>query len=160
LRWRRAFNPVNLFLLAGIIVLLVAIVKLWWSGASPQFQAPSAKALKVPRTPILRDRQPLNAFQVVVTKDLFRKTRRALSPKVAKVQNDLEGHHLLGTIIIGDTRAALIGSKAGKRHRGAQEVDIVYLGEEWGGLKVIDITSTDVIFEGKQGRKTLSFPEE
>jgi hypothetical protein len=35
----------------------------------------------------------------------------------------------------------------------------VRLGEEWGGFKVVEISSEGVVFQGKEGKKTLNFPE-
>ena len=65
----------------------------------------------------------------------------------------------MGTMIIGDTKAALIGGNLPGPGRGAPEVEAVYLGEEWHGFKVLEILNDSVTFHGKDGRKTLKFPE-
>ena len=78
---------------------------------------------------------------------------------VAKVQDSLEGRQLLGTMIIGDTKAAIIGGKASGRGKGKPEIEAVYLGEEWNGFKVVEISNDSVTFTSKDGRRTLKFPE-
>jgi hypothetical protein len=149
----------NLLLLAGIAFLLVAIIHIWWDGESMAFRSPSAKGPEVPMAPILRDQQPLSAFGTVSGKNLFSQDRSGPALGPGKVQSSLEGHHLLGTMIIGDTRAALIGGKTPARGKVKQEVDVIYLGEEWGGYKLVEISNDSVVFQGKEGRKTINFPE-
>lgn len=156
--WRRELKPVNLLLLAGIAFLLVAIIRIWWGGDMP-FQGPAAKGPEMPTAPILRDQQPLTAFKTVVAKSLFSQVRSESTAGVAKVQDSLEGRQLLGTMVIGDTRAAIIGGKSPGSARGAAEVEAVYVGEEWNGFKVLEISNDSVTFHGKDGRKTLKFPE-
>ncbi|HLD46759.1 MAG TPA: hypothetical protein VJA64_02980 [Desulfobaccales bacterium] len=156
--WRRELKPVNILLLAGIAFLLVAIIRIWWGGGDMPFQGPAAKGPEMPTAPILRDRQPLSAFKTVAAKSLFSKTRSEPTVGVAKVQDSLEGRQLLGTMVIGATKAAIIGGKplGGK---GAAEVEAVYVGEEWNGFKVLEISNDSVTFHGKDGQKTLKFPE-
>jgi len=158
LSWRRELKPVNILLLAGIAFLLVAIIRIWWGGGDMPFQGPAAKGPEMPTAPILRDRQPLSAFKTVAAKSLFSKTRSEPTVGVAKVQDSLEGRQLLGTMVIGATKAAIIGGKplGGK---GAAEVEAVYVGEEWNGFKVLEISNDSVTFHGKDGQKTLKFPE-
>ena len=112
----------------------------------------------MPTAPILPDQQPLSAFAVVSHKNLFSQDRRGPDQNQAEQQNLLAGHQLLGIIIIGDTRAALIRAKnpPGKKEA---EIEVVYLGEQWNGLKVEEISNESVIFQGKDGQKTLTFPE-
>ncbi len=100
----------------------------------------------------------MSAFEVVVHKNLFSQDRRGPSQNQADQQNLLEGHQLLGIIIIGDTRAALIGAKnpPGKKEA---EIDVVYLGEQWNGYKVEEITNESVLLQGKDGTKAFTFPE-
>jgi hypothetical protein len=157
LRWRRELKPVNLLLLAGIALLLVAIVRIWGGGGEVPFRSAAAQGPEVPKAPVLRDQQPLSAFQSVVAQNLFSQDRNAPGGEVAKVQDSLEGRQLLGTMSIGVTRAAIIGGKA--QGKGAPEVEAVYLGEEWHGLKVLEISRDSVTFTGKDGPKTLKFPE-
>ena len=156
--WRRELKPVNILLLAGITFLLVAIIRIWWGGGDMPFQGPAAKGPEMPRAPVLRDQQPLSAFRNVAAKSLFSKTRSEPTVAVAKVQDSLEGRQLLGTMVIGATKAAIIGGKplGGK---GAAEVEAVYVGEEWNGFKVLEISNDSVTFHGKDGQKTLKFPE-
>jgi hypothetical protein len=158
LRWRRELNLPNLFLLIGIALLLLGIVHIWWGGGGLPSRSQSAKGPEVPMAPILRDQQAISAFGVVAAKDLFSQDRTGPALGPAKGQNSLEGRHLLGTLIIGDTRAALIGGKTGPPG-GDGEVEVVYQGEEWGGFKVVEISNEAVIFQGKDGRRTLNFPE-
>ena len=156
--WRRELKPVNILLLAGIAFLLVAIIRIWWGGGDMPFQGPAAKGPEMPTAPILRDQQPLSAFRNVAAKSLFSKTRSEPTVGVAKVQDSLEGRQLLGTMVIGATKAAIIGGKP-PGGRGAAEVEAVYVGEEWNGFKVLEISNDSVTFHGKDGQKTLKFPE-
>jgi hypothetical protein len=106
----------------------------------------------------------------VSVKNLFSPDRSGpdLGGATAKVQDTLEGRRLLGIIIIGEEKAALIGSPPGPtgplggrtpRPAMTPEIQVVRLGEEWGGYKVLDITSEGVVLQGKEGKKTLNFPE-
>ena len=157
--WRRELKPVNLLLLAGIAFLLVAIIHIWWGGGDMPFQGPAAKGPEMPTAPILRDQQPLSAFKTVAAKNLFSQDRSDPTAGVAKVQDSLEGRQLLGTMVIGETKAAIIGGKPQGSGKGTPEVEAVYLGEEWNGFKVLEISNDSVTFLGKDGRKTLKFPE-
>lgn len=157
--WRRELKPINLLLLAGIAFLLLATVRIWWVGGDTPFQGPAAKGPEMPSAPILRDQQPLSAFSAVVAKNLFSQNRSSSTASVAKVQDSLEGRQLLGTMVIGETRAAIIGGKQAGSGRGAAEIEAIYLGEEWNGFKVLEISNDSVTFHGKDGQKTLKFPE-
>jgi hypothetical protein len=159
LSWRRELKPVNLLVLAGVAFLLVAIIQIWWGGGDMPFQGPAAKGPEMPTAPILRDQQPLPAFGTVAAKNLFSQNRSSPTAGVAKVQNSLEGRQLLGTMIIGSTKAAIIGGKPLGSGKGAPEVEAVYLGEEWNGFKVLEIANDSVTFHNKDGPKTLKFPE-
>jgi hypothetical protein len=159
LRWRRELNPLNLLLLAGIALLLWATLNIWLGGASLVSRSPSAKGPEVPMAPILREQHPLSTFTVVAAKSLFSQDRRGPGLGPAKVKDSLEGRSLLGTMIIGDTRAAIIGSKTLGHGRGKPEIEVIYLGEEWSGYKLVAITNDSAVFQGKEGRKTLNFPE-
>ena len=155
---QRERSLLNLALLMGIVLVLLGIARIWWQGDSPASQSRSGRLPEVPTAPSLRDRQPLSAFQVIAVKNLFSQDRKGPAPGAAKAQNSLEGSQLLGIIIIGHTRAALIGT-TGPPARGAPEVEAVYPGDEWGGFKVVDISNDSVILQGKDGRHTLNFPE-
>jgi hypothetical protein len=113
----------------------------------------------MPTAPILRDQQPLSAFKTVAAKSLFSQARSEPTVGVAKVQDSLEGRQLLGTMVIGATKAAIIGGKPLGSGKGVAEVEAVYVGEEWNGFKVLEISNDSVTFHGKDGRKTLKFPE-
>jgi hypothetical protein len=159
LSWRRELKPINLLLLAGIAFLLVAIIRIWWGGGDMPFLGPAAKGPEMPTAPILRDQQPLSAFKTVTAKNLFSQNRSDPGTSIAKVQDSLEGRQLLGTMVIGDTKAAIIGGRPQGSGKGSQEVEAVYLGEEWNGFKVLEISNDSVTFHSKDGRKTLKFPE-
>jgi hypothetical protein len=139
--------------------LLVAIIQIWWPGGGVPFSSPAAKGPEVPTAPVLRDQQPLSAFGMVAAKNLFSQDRKGFTADVAKVQDSLEGRQLLGTMTIGNTKAAIIGGKSTGRGKGTSEVEAIYLGEEWNGFKVLEILNDSVTFDGKDGRKTLKFPE-
>lgn len=158
MNWRRELKPVNLLLLAGVAFLLVAIIHIWWGGDMP-FQGPAAKGPEMPTAPILRDQQPLSAFGTVAAKSLFSQDRSSSTASVAKVQDSLEGRQLLGTMIIGETKAAIIGGTPQGAGKGKLEIEAIYLGEEWNGFKVLEIANDSVTFLNKDGRKTLKFPE-
>jgi hypothetical protein len=159
LNWRRELKPMNLLLLVGIAFLLVAIIRIWWPGGGASTPAPSAQGPQVPKAPILRDQQPLSAFRIVAAKNLFSQDRKDSPSEVAKIQDSLEGRQLLGTMTIGNTKAAIIGGKSPGRGKGTSEVEAVYLGEEWNGFKILEILNDSVTFSGKDGKKTLKFPE-
>ena len=159
MNWRRELKPMNLLLLAGIALLLAAIIQVWWPGRGAPTPAPSAQGPQVPKAPILRDQQPLSAFRVIVAKDLFTQERQHAAEAAGNVEDSLEGRQLLGTMAIGSTRAAIIGPAAGGRGQGASEVEAVYLGEDWHGFKVLEISNESVTFSGKDGKKTLKLPE-
>jgi hypothetical protein len=150
---------VNLLLLAGIALLLWATLHIWWGGGSLPSRSPSATGPQVPTAPILREQQPLSAFGIVAAKNLFSQDRSGPGLGPGNAQNSLEGRNLLGTMIIGDTRAAIIGSQTPGHGRGKPEIEVIYLGEEWGGYKLVAISNDSVVFQSKDGRKTLNFPE-
>jgi hypothetical protein len=158
--WRHKLTVLNALLVAGACLLLMGIYSTWWGSEQAKAPAHAVKGPKVPTAPILRDQQPMSAFFTVARKNLFSQDRRGPEQKQAKHGNYLEGHELLGTIIIGDTRAALIGAKAKRRGKKDTEIDVVYAGDDWNGLKVEKITNESVIFHGKDGRKTLTFSDE
>jgi hypothetical protein len=159
LSWRRELKPVNLLLMAVSAFVLVAIIQIWWPEGDVAPQGPSAKGPEMPTAPILRDQQALAAFKLIAAKNLFSQDRNDPTGGMADIQNVLEGRQLMGTMIIGDTKAALIGGNLPGPGRGAAEVEAVYLGEEWHGFKVLEILNDSVTFHGKDGRKTLKFPE-
>lgn len=157
--WRRSLYW-QLLLLAGSGLLLVGIFQVWFGNGLAPGASPSRKGPEVPKIIPLRDQSPLNAFAVVSSKNLFSQDRTGPDPamQTAKTQGSLEGRTLLGTIIIGEEKAALISEKSGRGKQQAQ-VQVVRQGEEWEGFKVVEISNETVVFLGKEGRKTLNFPE-
>jgi hypothetical protein len=157
--WRRSLWW-QVLLLVGSGLLLLGIVQVWVGNNSAQGIVRGRKGPEVPQVKPLRDQRPLSDFMLVSTKDLFSQDRTgpASGVKTQKSQGNLEGLILLGTIIMGDERAALIKDKVSKgRHR--SEVQVMRLGEEWEGFKLVEIFNEGVVFQGKEGKKTLNFPE-
>jgi hypothetical protein len=156
----------HLLLLLANCLVLWGIVHIWWSeGETPAVSR--ATGPEVPPTPLLRDTQVLTAFRTVSTKNLFSQDRTGpdlTGSTSGKTKNSLEGRLLLGIVIIGNDRAALIGRvAAGGRtspagDKGA-EVEVVHQGEDWEGFTVVEISNEAVVFQGKEGRKTLNFPD-
>ena len=155
--WRRSLWW-QLLLLAGSCLLLVGIFQVWFSNDQTPVASRYRKSPAVPKVTPLRDQQSLSAFAVVASQDLFSESRQGVPTKAAKPQASLEGHTLLGTIIIGHERAALISTKKA-RGRGLPEVEVIRLGEEWEGFKIVEISNESVVFQGKNGKKRLNFPE-
>jgi hypothetical protein len=157
--WRRSLWW-QVLLLAGSCLLLLGIIQVWVGNDLPPETSRGRKGPVVPRVNPLRDQHPLSDFAVVSAKNLFSQNRTGPVPgaKVPKAQGNLEGRLLLGTIIIGDERAALVKDKPAKGRKDSQ-VQVLRLGEEWEGFKVVEISSEAIVFQGKQGKKTLNFPE-
>ncbi len=159
--WRRGLNLWHILLFLANCLLIVAIIHVWWGEEGAPAPSRAGNALQVPKAPLLRDQQPLNAFQVVASKNLFSEDRAGSDTQAAaaKGTDSLEGRLLLGVIIIGNERTAMISGKSQGRGRQAGEVEVVRIGEDWEGLKVLEISDEAVIFQGKDGKKTLNFPE-
>ena len=114
MNWRRSFNLWHIIMLVVNCLLLLAIIHIWWGEGEPLVISRPGKGPELPKAPILRDRHPISAFRVVAAKDLFSQTRTGPeSDKPAKVEATLEGRQLMGTMIIGADRVALISSKTG-----------------------------------------------
>jgi len=159
--WRRNLWW-QLLLLAGSGLLMLGIFRVWFVHDLAPATSLSHKGPEVPKVTPLRDQRPQSAFAVVAAKNLFSQDRKGPTTQAAKTKGSLEGRTLLGTIIIGDEKAALISDKAGGRpglRPKAPQGEVVRLGEEWEGFKVVEISNEAVVFEGKDGNKTLSFPE-
>jgi hypothetical protein len=158
--WRRRFSWQGLVLGVNCLLLL-GLIYVWWGPATPLTSSRPARGPEVPKAPFLRDQQPVSAFRVIVSKNLFSQDRTGPQPNLAVVpESGLEGHKLMGTIIIGNEKAALIGASPGKlRGPQAVNVQVVRLGEQLGAFTVVDISSEAVVFQGKEGKTTLNFPE-
>jgi hypothetical protein len=157
--WRDRLTIWNGLLAGGIFLLFIGLYTTWWGAGPGTTISRAAKEPQVPTTPMLRDQQPLPAFEVVAGKNLFSQDRLGPNKATAKKQNVLEGRQLLGVMIIGDTRAALIGTATTPRGKKEPEVEVVYLGDQWQGLKIVEISNESVVFEARDGQKTLTFPE-
>lgn len=152
----------HILLLVVNCLLLLAIFHIWWGESDLPAPARPGKGPQLPKAPLLRDRQPLTAFRVVAAKDLFNQDRRGPeeSQPVKVAEASLEGRQLTGTMVIGSERVALISSKAAAvKGRSEPQVDVVRQGEEYDGFKVVEISSDAVILQGKDGKRTLTFPE-
>jgi len=158
--WRRSLWW-QLLLLAGSGLLLLGIIQVWMGNDLAPEASRGRKGPEVPQVKPLRDQRPLSAFAVVAAKNLFSQDRTGPTPGATapQSQGNLEGRILLGTIIIGDERAALISDKAPRGRQQSGEVQVMRLGEEWEGFKVVEISNEGVVFQSKEGKKTLSFPE-
>ena len=158
--WRRGFKLWHIILVAVNCLLLLTIVRIWWGGGGPPVAARPGQGPELPQTPMLRDQQPPSAFRVVAAKDLFSQDRTGPEEQPAKGQATLEGRQLMGIMVIGSDRVALISSKP-KVVSGQQvpQVDVVHQGEDYEGFKVVEITNEAVVLQGKEGKKTLNFPE-
>ena len=162
--WRRGFNLWHILLLVVNCLLLLAIVNLWVGESGAPGPSRPGKGPELPKTPRLRDQQPLGAFQVVAARDLFSQDRKAyeIEGKPGKPLASLEGKELMGTMIIGSDRVALISSKTKKPGVVGQvgsQVDVVRQGDDLDGFKVMEISNEAVVLQGKDGNQTLNFPD-
>jgi hypothetical protein len=157
--WRRGFKLWHIVLVAINCLLLLAIVHIWWGGGGAPVAARPGKGPELPQTPVLRDQQPLSAFRVVAAKDLFSQNRAGSAEQPAQAQASLEGRQLMGIMVIGSERFALISNNPKSAPKQQAEVDVVRQGEDYEGFKVVEITSEAVVFQDKEGKKTLNFPE-
>ena len=160
MRWRQGLIW-HLLLMGTGVLLLVTLFQVWWDTGAGPAQTRPRPSLELPPAPSLRDSQPLTEFEDIAAKNLFSQDRT--SPKAgaaaAKAGAGLEGLRLLGIIIVGDEKAALL-STTGTAPGGAPKVQVIRLGEELAGLKVVEISTETVVLGGKggEGNKTLTFP--
>ena len=164
--WRRGFKLWHIILVAVNCLLLLGIIDTWWGGTEVPVASRPGKGPELPKTPMLRDQQPPGAFRIVAAKDLFSQDRHGPEEQPVKAQASLEGRQLMGTMMIGSEWVALISGKpAGTPGRPgapaaqASQVDVVHQGEDYDGFKVVEISSETVVLQGKDGKKTLNFPE-
>lgn len=137
--------------LALSAVLLLAIVNVWWGGETALTESPADKGLKIPKPPGTGAKSPLSAYQVVVQQNLFDPSRQG-EEAAGKTPASLEAGKLLGTIIIGPEKAALI---TGSSPRPSSEIHVIRPGERWGSLDILEINDGIVEIRDKEGKKVL-----
>ena len=162
--WRRGFNLWHILLLVVNCLLLLAIVNIWVGETGAPAPSRSGKGPELPKTPRLRDQQSLGAFQVVAARDLFSQDRKGpeKEEKPGKAVASLEGKELMGTMIIGTDRVALISTKSKKpvvAGQAGSQVDVVRQGDDLDGFKVMEISNEAVVLQSKDGKQTLNFPD-
>ncbi len=149
----------NLIFLGGLgllnLLLLVGVAQEWFGGEEAVEASRGRGQLTLPKVTPLRAQETQEGFKVVVAKDLFDPLRRGAEVAGDQVKTaSLDDSQLLGTIIIGAERAALIAQGP----KGKQKIQVVREGEQWRGNQLLKITKDEVIFEGKEGKRTLTFP--
>jgi len=143
--------------LALSAVFLLAIVNVWWGGESTVTKSPSNNALNIPKPPGTGAGSPLSAYQVVVRQNLFDPSRQGEEgAATGKIPVSLEAGKLLGTIIIGPDKAALI---TGSSPTPSAKVHVIRPGERWGSLDILGISDGLVEIKDKEGNKTLQLFE-
>lgn len=149
----------NLIWLGGLalanLLLLASIAQVWFGPREARPGVRNRDRLTLPQAKPLRGKEPLESFNVVVAKDLFSPDRSGAEISGPKGPS-LEDGVLLGTIIVGDERAVLLGQKGTK---GKQEFQVLRRGEQWRGFRLVEITKDEVIFQGKEGKRSLTFPQ-
>lgn len=157
---RQVGNWLVIVLITLNLLAIFGILNVWWDNGEPASPPQARKALDIPVAPMLRNQQGLNEFRDVAARSLFSPDRTG--PEVTGVarqgQGSIEGKLLLGTIIIGSQKVALIGGPPVGRQR-ETNVEAIKLGDEWEGFKVVDINRGAVVFQNKNGATTLQFPE-
>jgi len=147
----------NLLWLGGLVLanllVLAGIAHVWFGSGDAGPVARPQEQLALPKAKPLRSMEVLETFNLVVVKDLFNPERSG-SAATAKGLG-LEDAVLLGTVIVGQEKAVLIGQKGPK---GKQEVQVLRLGEQWRDFRLVEIGKDEVILQGKEGKRTLTFP--
>lgn len=144
--------------LALSALLLLAIVNLWWGRETAVTKPQSNDALNIPKPPVTAARSPLSAYQVVIQQDLFNPSRQGEEGAApGQAQANLEGGKLLGTIIIGSVRAALIAESSPAT---SSKIHVIRPGERWGSFDIVEISDGLVVIKGKEGNKTLQLFEQ
>lgn len=156
---RSAGNWLLLILIVLNFLAFGGIIHVWWGQEKSADPRQSPKLTETPVSPIVRNQQGLENFRIVSAKNLFSPDRTGPNQAAAAPlkQGNLEGKLLLGTIIIGSHRIALIGGGSPKNPQG--NVESVRQGEELDGFQVVEIKRDAVIFKGRDGLATLHFPE-
>lgn len=158
MRWRKLIWPL---VLLGINLLLISqVVQLWWTAMENLEPAggrrPPPPPLAIPQV----ESQPVTAFQVVSSRNLFSTSRREAAKPAPAAKEGGAGEQalLLGTIIIGQERVALVAAKdKGNVPRGP--VEVLRVGESWQGYRIQEIKAEGLVLEREGQTRTLSFPE-
>jgi hypothetical protein len=157
---RQVGNWFAIILVVLNFLVILGIFNIWWGQAEPVHPSRAPKAPDIPVAPMLRNQQNLNDFRDVAARNLFSQDRTG--PELVAAgrpgQGSLEGKLLLGTIIIGNQRVALIGGAPLRKPKDIT-AEAVRLGEQWDGYTIIEITKDSVVFQGRNGNTTLQFPE-
>lgn len=157
---RQMGNWLVVVLVALNLLVLLGVFQIWWSESGQAPQPAPLKALEIPVAPLGRNTQGLSEFREVSARSLFSQDRTGptddLTPRQEQVS--LEGKLLVGTMIIGDQRVALIGGAPARKPKDVT-VEAVRPGEQWEGFQVIEVTRDSVVFQGKQGKTVLNFPD-
>lgn len=148
----------NLIWLGGLVLanllVLAGIARVWFGPGEADRLVRPRQQLDLPKVKPLRSKEALDAYKVVVAKDLFSPERSSSEITTAKGPG-LEDAVLLGTLIVGNEKAVLIGQKGAK---GKQEVQVLRLGEQWRGFRLAEIGKDEVILQGEDGKRSLTFP--
>lgn len=143
--------------LAVIALLLLGIVNLWWGREPVETKSQSKDILNIPKIPATVARSPLSAYQVVIQKDLFSPSRQGEEGAAqGQAQANLNGGKLLGTIIIGPVKAALIAESPPTP---SSKTHVIRPGERWGSFDIVEISDGLVVIKGKEGNKTMQLFE-
>lgn len=149
----------NLIWLGGLVLanllVLAAIAQVWFGPSEARQGVRDRDRLPLPQAKPLRGKETVESFKVVVAKDLFSPDRSGSVMSAGPQGPTLEDGVLLGTIIVGDEKAVLLGQKGAK---GKQEIQVLRQGEQWRGFRLVEITKDEVIFQGEEGRRSLTFP--
>jgi hypothetical protein len=149
----------NLIWLGGLVLanllVLAGITQVWFGQREDLRAVKGRDHLALPQVKPLRSAEKLESFSVVTAKDLFSPDRSGIEARPGEKGQTLEDGQLLGTIIVGDEKAVLIGQSGAK---GKQKIQVLRQGEQWRGFKLVEITKDEVIFQGKEGTRSLTFP--
>jgi hypothetical protein len=149
--------PWQVILMVMNLLLFLTIPQVWCSKSPAPAINPAQKVERKLIDFSRRDSQPEAAFAIVATKNLFSAKRHSdIGGNGDDQEVDLDKSLLQGIIVVGQGRAALLGSKDPQQN---DKVEIIRPGETWHGYKVLEIGPEAVVFKTKEGEKRLHFPE-
>lgn len=157
--WRR--NLLWILLLVSLnLLMILQIAQIWWP-AMKRMEATTRPAPPPPTAVSLPEVQPLSAYKSIVEKNLFSSLRQetgkpAVAAKAGEPQVKMT---LVGTIIIGSQRAALISTESPGKGKGGT-VEILRPGETWQDYQVLEVKASEVTLTQDGKKITLGFPEE